>query len=772
MKLSQCLLIVSLLFLFSNCKKEQKTYRGNASILPKPQLLELGSGAFHLNPETTLIPQGDPAWEQPLSFLNKLFERAAGCHLNIGDDAKVQNAIIFSKDPLIREEEGYRVTINPSRIEIAAKTPAGAFYGVQTLLQMMPPEIYLEESYNNLSFDLPVVNIVDAPRFSYRGMHLDVCRHFYDVDDVKRYIDLLAMHKFNRFHWHLTEDQGWRIEIKKYPRLTEVAAFRSETLIGHYNDEPQKFDGKKYGGFYTQKEIKAIVKYAAERYITIIPEIELPGHAQAAIAAYPELGCLQDTVLQPLTKWGISDNVYCPTEETFQFLENVLTEVMELFPGEYIHIGGDECPKTQWKESEFVQDLMVEKQLKDEHAVQSYFIKRIEKFINSKGKKIIGWDEILEGGLAPNATVMSWRGTKGGIAAAKAGHKVIMTPTSHCYFDYYQSQHEKEPLAIGGFLPLEKVYNYDPIPKELSKKQRKLIIGAQGNLWTEYISNRDKLDYMTYPRACAMAEVNWTNSKNKSFPDFVKRLETHLKRLEHYGVNFSQNVYDVKGDFKIENGLLMLHLKSNIRDAEIKYSLGQPKGKGPFETYSEPINVSELDKVWAQQFVDGVPKGRDFFSNINWHKAAGKSIGLKNKPATQYSAAGNASIANGVLGSNERYGDKEWLGFAGKDFEAVIDMGDSTSISAVKLRFFKGEGQWIYLPKKISVFTSENGKKYSLAAATANIYADDKIATPSLKFKSESRYLKIVAERFGIIPDGAQGAGNEAWLFVDEVVVE
>ena len=539
-----------------------------------------------------------------------------------------------------------------------------------------------------------------------------------------------------------------------------------------YNDEPQKFDGKRYGGFYTQEQIKEVVKYAAEQYITVIPEIELPGHAQAAIAAYPELGCLQDTVVQVLTKWGISDNVYCPTEETFEFLENVLEEVIELFPGEYIHIGGDECPKTQWKESDFVQNLKIEKRLKDEHAVQSYFIKRIEKFLNSKGKKLIGWDEILEGGLAPNATVMSWRGTEGGIAAAKAGHDVVMTPTSHCYFDYYQSQHPSEPLAIGGFLPIEKVYEYEPVPKGLSKRQRKHIIGAQGNLWTEYIPSRSKLDYMAYPRTCAMAELNWTESKQKKFPDFVKRLETHLKRLSNYGVNFSENVYDVSADFEVKNDSLFLTLNSNAPGTEIKYSMGQPKGKGPFETYTQPIPVSQYDKVWAQQFLDGSPKGRDFFTKIDWHKAAGKAIKLKSMPAKKYEGSGAQGLLNGIMGSSERYGDKEWLGFEGKDFNATIDLGEKQTISKIDLRFFKGEGQWIYLPKNVEIYASENGRKFKSIAKLDSVFSDGKIANPSIPLEVETQYLKVIAERFGKIPDGAQGAGHEAWLFVDEMVVE
>jgi hexosaminidase len=367
-------------------------------------------------------------------------------------------------------------------------------------------------------------------------MHLDVGRHFFSVDFIKKYINLMAMLKMNTFHWHLTEDQGWRIEIKKYPKLQEIAAFRDETLIGHYSDKPHQFDGKKYGGFYTQEEIKEVVKYASARQITIIPEIEMPGHSQAAIAAYPELGCTGEQV-KVATKWGVFEEIYCPKETTFKFLEDVIDEVSNLFPGKYIHIGGDEAPKIRWENCEHCQNLIKKEGLKDEHELQSYFIARMEKYINSKGKQIIGWDEILEGGLAPNATVMSWRGTNGAIEAAKQKHTVILTPQSHCYFDHYQSENKNEPLAIGGFLPLEKVYNFNPIPDELTTEEHQYVLGAQGNVWTEYMQTSENVEYMVFPRAIALSEVLWSAKEHRNYTDFIYRLEYFNKILDARNVN-------------------------------------------------------------------------------------------------------------------------------------------------------------------------------------------------------------------------------------------
>ena len=436
------------------------------------------------------------------------------------------------------------MVVSDKSIEISSKNVKGAFWAVQSLRQLFPP-CYENGSCGDVKVGLQAIDIEDAPQFKYRGLHLDVGRHMFPVDFIKKYIDVMALMKMNTFHWHLTEDQGWRIEIKKYPKLMSHAAYRNETLIGHARNKPNKFDGVRYGGFYTQEDVKEVVKYATERGITIIPEIELPGHSQAAVSAYPELGCTGEQI-EVATKWGVFEDIYCTKETTFEFLENVLDEVMALFPSKYMHIGGDEAPKDRWKQCAYCQSVIKKEGLKDEHELQSYFVSRIEKYLNSKGRQIIGWDEILEGGLAPNATVMSWRGTKGAIEAAKQHHNVILTPGSHCYFDHYQADSKTEPLAIGGYLPLEKVYSFNPIPKELTDDEATYVLGTQGNVWTEYMETSDYVEYMAFPRAMALAEVAWVNVENKDYQDFLKRLSTLKKRLDIMGVNYSKHTENMK----------------------------------------------------------------------------------------------------------------------------------------------------------------------------------------------------------------------------------
>ena len=429
--------------------------------------------------------------------------------------------------------EFYRLNIDPQGIEIIGSDHAGTFYGIQTLLQI------LETSKIKNVPTVKSVIIKDSPRFKWRGMMLDVARHMFPADFIKRYIDIIAAHKMNVFHWHLTEDQGWRMPIEKYPKLESIAAWRKETLIGHYTDKPRKFDGKPYGGIYTRQEIVDIIGYAKERSVTIVPEIELPGHATAALSAYPELSCTGGPH-EAETLWGVHKEVYCAgNEETFVFLENVLKEVSAIFPGPYIHIGGDECPKTRWKECQKCQKRIADEGLKDEHELQSYFIKRTEKILEKFGKRLVGWDEILEGGLAPNAIVHSWRGMDGGIEAANAGHEVVMSPTTHVYFDYYQSEdRDNEPLAIGGYLPLEKVYDFEPVPDKINPDKRHLILGGQANLWTEYIPTTEKAEYMLLPRMCALSEVVWSPRNKKDYNGFIKRLGDHLKRLDRKNLNY------------------------------------------------------------------------------------------------------------------------------------------------------------------------------------------------------------------------------------------
>ena len=407
--------------------------------------------------------------------------------------------------------------------------------------------------------------VQDYPKFQWRGLHLDVSRHFFTVNEVKRYLDLMAMYKFNTFHWHLTDDQGWRIEIKKYPELTKIGGWRDSTLQNHYNSMPRTYDKTKYGGFYTQEEIKDIVSYANQRYITVVPEIEMPGHSRAALAAYPEYSCTKVQKGVPGT-WGVFEDIYCSKEETFVFLKNILDEVINLFPGQYIHIGGDEAPKTRWKQCDQCQDVIKTNGLKDEHELQSFFIKKIEKYLNSKNKKLIGWDEILDGGLSPNSTVMSWRGVKGGIQASKQGNYVVMTPGTHCYFDHYQGKNKEEPLAIGGYTPLEKVYQFNPIPKELDVAQASFILGGQANLWTEYISTIKQLEYMTFPRAIALSQALWCSNK-PDYKDFCTVLfDQHFKRLDFFHVNYSKTSLKPIISFKSEEDGLSIKLQSNNKN--------------------------------------------------------------------------------------------------------------------------------------------------------------------------------------------------------------
>ena len=508
------------------------------NIIPQPQSLTPGSGSFQLNNATSIV--ASPGVENLADYLADLFQPATGFRLKIRSnnvDVLSQNSIYLQLYKNGNDNpEAYTITVKPGSILIIAQEPVGIFYGIQTLRQLLPPEIESPVKVENFEWFVPSVEIKDFPRFKWRGMHLDVGRHMFPVEFIKQYIDVLAMYKLNTFHWHLTEDQGWRIEIKKYPKLTEVSSQRESTPIPA---DRNKSDGKPYGGFYTQDQVREVVAYAAKRYITVVPEIEMPGHSVSVLAAYPELGCTGGPY-KVRTWWGVEEDVYCAgNDQTFEFIQNVLDEVMELFPSTVIHIGGDECPKKRWEECPKCQQRIKDNNLKDAHGLQSYFITRIEKYLNSKGRKIIGWDEILEGGLAPNAMVMSWRGTAGGIAAAQQNHPVVMSPNSHCYFDHYQSQDQsKEPPAIGGFLPLEKVYSYNPMPQELTAEQRKYIMGVQANLWTEYIPTVQQAQYMAYPRALALSEVAWTAVNNKSYDRFLKTLESELKRFDLLKINY------------------------------------------------------------------------------------------------------------------------------------------------------------------------------------------------------------------------------------------
>jgi hexosaminidase len=721
-----------------------------------------------------------------------------------------KGVVMLLNDETIKDKEAYELLISgKNRMSISGK-PQGVFMGIQTLLQLIGQQ---NKNFNLNKLMLATCKINDHPRFAYRGMHLDVGRHFFPIPFIKKYIDYLAAYKYNTFHWHLTDDQGWRIEIKKYPLLTSVGGYRNGTIIGRYPGKGN--DGKNYGGYYSQKEIKEIVQYASDRYITIIPEIELPGHSSAAIAAYPQLSCFPDEPTkttgipwagttsgkQVQQTWGVFEDVFCPTEFTFNFLQDVMDEVIQLFPSGYIHIGGDECPKEAWKRSVFCQQLIKDNNLKDEHGLQSYFIQRIEKYINGKGKKIIGWDEILEGGLAPNASVMSWRGEEGGIEAAKQNHDVIMTPGTYCYIDHSQSKNE-DSVTIGGYLPLEKVYGYEPVPAALNAEQAKHILGAQGNVWTEYMEYPSKVEYMIFPRMLALSEVLWSPKENRNWKDFERRLPSLIEQLQKQKINYSAAYYDLKASvLPTENNEGVLYkLETNDKNLVIKYMDDANKAQmdlpqkdstgktinvlsdiywGKGTTYKAPIPVTTSNTIFAETYQGKVQVSNTISQKFIFNKATGKKITLANTPNKSYPGDGAFTLVNGVQNENGLAKSSEFLGFLGNDLDATIDLKNTTDISKVTLHVLDQNGSWIYLPRQVEIiyipntdYQESDYKNFPVEIKHIDPIKEKGMNTITIKSKQQCRYLRIVAKNFGIIPAGNQGAGNPAWLFADEIEVE
>lgn len=502
--------------------------------VPLPVSWKPGVGYFELNEKTSIVAPGD------LSRLGTLaqgyFAPATGLPLHVIDRGGA-NAIVLRLDKGLEKlgTEGYRLIVKGDRVEIASAAPAGVFYGLQTLRQMLPPSVFRRAKVGGVEWRIAQGEVEDYPRFGWRGAHLDVCRHFFPKEFLLKFIDLISLHKLNTFHLHLTDDQGWRIAINRYPKLTEVGAWRSNTMLTY---DPPTFEGKPHGGYYTQDDLREVVAYAKARFVNVVPEIEMPGHAQAAVASYPELGNDPSRPLEVGVRWGVIPHVFNVEDSTITFLQNVLDEVLEIFPSKFIHVGGDECPKDEWKASAKAQEKIKALGLKDEHELQSWFIKQMDTYLAAKGRRLIGWDEILEGGLAPGAAVMSWRGEDGGIAAAKSGHDVVMAPGNWTYFDHYQSRDPKEPHAIGGFTDLKENYGYDPIPAALSADEAKHVLGSQFQLWAEYFPNAKHVEYMAFPRACSMAEVLWTPKAQRNFEGFMGRLPFHLDRLTALDVNF------------------------------------------------------------------------------------------------------------------------------------------------------------------------------------------------------------------------------------------
>jgi len=750
------------------------------NIIPKPAQVKKLTGTFRLDAKTVILANSEYG-----DMLNFYLQKLYGFSLPLKQKAnKGESVIAFAS---VQSEsnfnnEGYQLNIQKNKITIASKPgTAGGFYGIQTLLQLLPTNL-------KLPYAIPSMDIFDYPHFSYRGMHLDVGRHFLPVSFVKKYIDYLALHKMNYFHWHLTEDQGWRIEIKKYPRLTEIGAWRNGTIIGRYPGTGN--DNLRYGGFYTQEEIKEVVAYAAKRYITVIPEIEMPGHCSAAIAAYPFLSCFPNestkhppqcawsgdsTGKQVQQTWGVFDDVYCAGKDsTFKFLEDVLDEVMALFPSKYIHVGGDESPKANWKRCPLCQKRIRDEHLKDEHELQSYFIQRMEKYLNSKGRTLIGWDEILEGGLAPNAVVMSWRGEAGGIAAARQNHNVIMTPGGWVYFDHSQSQNE-DSVTIGGYTTVEKTYSYNPIPDSLTKEQGKYILGAQGNVWTEYMKNERKVEYMIFPRMSALSEVLWSQKKDSA--DFEKRLLTQFKRFDLWKANYSKAYFDLQSVILPGKTTgVIWRLESNRPKEQVEVSKVNESGPGSNKSAiakgSLPLQVP-ITTAGVYTACDVPQNSNCVTQRFYINKATGKKITLTNPPSPNYPGDGAFTLANGIQNEKGLSRSKEVLGFSGDDLEAAIDLGTSQTVTNVIVHGLNSGGSWVYPPEYAEVFISTDGKTFSPVGKSENfVNTAGTNGTITVSFTpTAARFVKLVVKNFGIIPAGYRGAGNKAWLMVDEIEV-
>lgn len=748
--------------------------QANYETIPLPQEIRIATGNFVLNDRTSIAyPKDNKKMLQNANFLAEYIHQMSGKELKVTDEPITSNAIILRVGLEAGNAEAYQLKVNQDNISIVGASEAGTFYGIQTLRKSMPVT-----DKGDISF--PAVEINDYPRFAYRGVHLDVSRHFFPADSIKRFIDMIALHNINRLHWHLTDDQGWRIEIKKRPKLTVIGSKRTETVVGRNSGE---YDGIPYGGFYTQDEAKDIIKYAQERQVTVIPEIDLPGHMQAALAAYPELGCTGGPY-EVWKQWGISDDVLCAgNDKTLLFIEDVLNEIVDIFPSECIHVGGDECPKVRWEKCPKCQTRIKELGLKAdkshtaEQKLQSYIINHAEQFLNKKGRQIIGWEEILEGGLAPNATVMSWRGIEGGVEAVKHKQNAIMTPSSFLYFDYYQTTDiDNEPQAIGGYVPLEKVYNFEPIPKELTSEEAKHIIGVQANLWTEYIPTYSQVEYMELPRMAALSEVQWSTPARKDYMDFLKRLPRLLSIYDMNLYNYAKHIYRVQAKFTPNTSTNVLSIAlSTFDNAPIYYTLDGSEPSAKSNVYADTLRINKNCTLKAIT-VRSNGASAVLKEDIKFNKATMKPITLLQPINEKYKFEGKNTLIDG-LASSSNYRSGRLIGFYQNGLEAVVDLLKETTISKAWVRNYAEVGEEILDLRKLSVAISDDGKIFkeikSEVYPPANEGYKNGIFVHELSFAPvQARYIKMLAQPEYNIPAWHWGKGRPAFIFVDEIGVE
>jgi hexosaminidase len=754
-------------------------------VVPKPAKTKILKGNFAIKDGMEIAwPETTPELQHIALQIADHLRLAGGPNLTVVSQSKENrknNAILLTIRTGEYPPEGYRMIVKPDQVSITGGSGAGVFYGMQTLLQLLPAEVFGNGSDGkNVQWTLPCVDIKDQPRYPYRGMHLDVSRHFFPKEFVKKYIDLMSMYKLNTFQWHLTDDNGWRIEIKKYPKLTQIGAWHVDHEDLPWTERPAQKPGEAatYGGFYTQDDIRDVVAYANERYVTIIPEIEMPAHSIEVLAAYPQLSCTGGPFTVPPGSYWPNTEILCAgNDSTFTFLQDVLSEVIDLFPSKYIHIGGDEADKTRWKECPKCQARIKAEGRKDEKELQSYFIRRIEKFLISKNRKMIGWDEILEGGLAPEATVMSWRGVDGGIAAAKQGHDVIMTPTSYCYFDYYQANPKTEPKSIGGMVTLKKVYSLEPTPHELTAEQSKHILGAQANLWAEYIPTTSHAEYMALPRMLALAEVVWSPRNQRDWTDFRTRVTKQFKILDQLHVNYCKGSFrvSVSMDWDKKQQQLRCRLESEQPGWPIVYTLdgNDPNPASIIYTFPFPINSNCYLKAGILK--DGTFPDPLTERTIIFHHAVGKKVTYLKPFSYRYTAGGGGALVDGLRGTSD-HRDGNWQGFLGNDMDVIIDLGKEEPVRTVAATFLQNSTSWIFLPDSVTISLSANGKKFHSINEQGNS-TSKKTDKPVIQEFSQTfpdtpaRYIRVHAKNTGVCPSWHDGAGEPCWLFADEIMV-
>lgn len=724
--------------------KEQIQLASIEQLIPKPVISEAKNGTFIWTDGTKLDTVSVPE-----AYLLKSLMDAQTLEGNTAS-----NQVILSVEPVFNEHpEAYELSISEDTILIKANENVGLMRGIQTLRQLLPPDFHLKKKKE--AWPIPCASIKDYPAFQHRGMLLDVCRHFFEKEVVLKYIDALALYKMNVLHFHLTEDQGWRIAIDKYPKLNEISAWRTEQ------------DGSTYGGFYTKEDLKEIVQYAAERHITVIPEIEMPGHSQAALAAYPQFSC-EGGPIEVANDWGVFKEIYCAgNDSTFLFLEDVLTEVMEIFPSPFIHIGGDEAPKYRWEHCDKCQHRIKEEGLHDEHELQSYFIQRIEKFLNENGRMLIGWDEILEGGLSQNATVQSWRGMDGGKQAAEEGHYVIMSPTSHCYLDYSLKS-----------IDLPKIYSFDPIPEDLNPDAVQYILGGECNMWTEHVPDEQNLDSKVFPRMIGLAEVLWSYPEDRDFPYFYERLQSHYPMLSKKGIDYGLETIGAQIQQDFSGDTIQIEVVKSLPDLELKYKWARTM-EG-FENYTSSIPLDRSDTLLVQAFKNGEPYGDEIKQAFEYHMALNKPVYYSHEWNQWYEGNGEKHLVDGKMGTLD-FRDGNWQGFWGTDLDIVVDLGEVKQFNEVEVHFYQYANSWIFLPRQVTVVHN----KHQRDALNWNPFMDRRDIEIDLSNEKsihtfeqsydindiEARYIRLFGRNLGKVPEGHEAAGQDAWIFVDEIIV-